>query len=220
MKMSKKNILTKLFLLSLSLLVLSFAVASNKEEAARITASLTEGRVQVAYADTVIEKWCNTQGSGAVANCATYGGLYTWDVMMNGDGAGGQGICPEGWHIPTDEEWKQLEMHLGMSQAQADTTSWRGTNEGSKLAGNASLWGETRTIVTTDGFATSGFMALPGGHRYTDGSFSLLTTNGHWWSSSPSGDNALRRNLNRDVSTVDRHTYSKLYGFSARCLRD
>ena len=45
-----------------------------------------------------------------------------------------QGACPTGWHLPSDDEWKQLEMHLGMSQSEADVTGWRGKNQGSELA--------------------------------------------------------------------------------------
>ncbi|KPJ98607.1 MAG: hypothetical protein AMJ60_07710, partial [Desulfobacterales bacterium SG8_35] len=65
-----------------------------------------------------------------------FGALYTWAAAMNGqpssdnNPSGVQGVCPSGWHLPSDEEWKQLEMHLGMSRADADKDSeMRGTNE-------------------------------------------------------------------------------------------
>jgi len=70
----------------------------------------------------------------------TYGALYTWAAMMNGaassnnNPSGVQGVCPDGWHIPSDTAWKELEMYLGMSQVEADkTVGWRGTDEGGKL---------------------------------------------------------------------------------------
>jgi uncharacterized protein (TIGR02145 family) len=168
------------------------------------------------------------------SNCDTYGALYTWAMAMDLDSSCDttdcsaqietphQGICPEGWHLPTDAELKELEMELGMSEAEANSTGWRGTNEGSKLAGNETLWGETRTIVTTPGFNDSGFMGLPAGNRSTDGSsFNLLGVHTYWWSSSQSSATySWRRYLSRDYSDVFRLTFNKLYGFSVRCLRD
>jgi hypothetical protein len=64
-----------------------------------------------------------------------YGRLYTWDVAMNGSKEEGtQGICPDGWHLPSDEEWKQLEMALGMTQAEADMVNvWRGSPAGTMM---------------------------------------------------------------------------------------
>jgi uncharacterized protein (TIGR02145 family) len=78
-----------------------------------------------------IEKYCYDNDP---ANCETDGGLYDWnEAMQYTTEEGTQGICPAGWHIPTDEEWKTLEMQLGMSQTEADDTGWRGTDEGDKL---------------------------------------------------------------------------------------
>ena len=82
--------------------------------------------------NATIEKYCygySTHGDAGQlatgeANCDTYGGLYQWDEMMQYETQEGtQGICPAGWHIPSDDEWKTLEMHLGMTQAQADITA-------------------------------------------------------------------------------------------------
>ena len=67
---------------------------------------------------------------------ATYGRLYTWAAAMNGatgsetDTGEVQGVCPDGWHMPGDDEWKELEMYLGMTEREAYTTEWRGINEG------------------------------------------------------------------------------------------
>ncbi|MBA7584634.1 hypothetical protein ES708_26591 [subsurface metagenome] len=59
------------------------------------------------------------------SNYQTYGVLYNWPAALN--------ACPTGWHLPSDEEWKQLEMYLGMSQSEAENTGWRGTDEGGKV---------------------------------------------------------------------------------------
>lgn len=124
---------------------------------------------------------------------------YQWEVAKI--------ACPSGWHLPTDAEWKKLEMYLGMTQAQADATGWRGTDQGTKL--KTSAWG---------GNNSSGFTALPVGYRSTDGSLRNVSSNGLWWSSSPSGSNAWRRSLDSGYSTVCRNAYSQAYGYSVRCL--
>lgn len=154
--------------------------------------------------------------SNNTSNCTTYGALYNWYAVNTGK------LCPSGWHVPSDAEWKTLEMYLGMTQAQADATGWRGTNQGSKLAGNASLW--TNGALEQDiSFNTSGFSALPGGYRnYTGGSFYYLSNYGYWWSSTGYGSSdAWTRGLYYNYTSVSSgNDYGKEYGFSVRCLRD
>ena len=102
----------------------------------------------------------------------TYGALYTWSAAMgdNPDSSEGivQGVCPDGWHLPSDEEWKELEIELGMSQSHANYEGFRGTNEGSKLATNRTLWFSDDLIDDFE-FGISGFAALPAGLRYSIG---------------------------------------------------
>lgn len=139
------------------------------------------------------------------ANLATYGGLYDWDEMMGyTETEGAQGIAPAGWHIPTDTEWKTLEMALGMTQAQADVADGRGTDQGTKLKEGG----------------TSGFNAPLSGYRYTNGAFGLLGYATYFWSSSASSGSAWRRYLYSGYSGVVRYADSKLYGFSVRAIKD
>jgi len=142
--------------------------------------------------------WCYNNNS---ANCTTHGRLYNWSTATS--------ACPSGWHPPSDAEWKTLEMHLGMTQAQADATGWRGTNQGSQLS-----------TLTLNGTNSSGFTALMSGSRYTNGSFYHLDSSTAFWSSTESGSNAWRRTLGTSYSTVARDTLSKDFGFSVRCLRN
>jgi uncharacterized protein (TIGR02145 family) len=125
------------------------------------------------------------------------------------------------WRIPTDDDFKELEMHLGMSEEDADDTGWRGTDEGSKLAGGYDLW-NSGNLRNDASFGDSGFNGLPAGSRAIDGSsFSGLGVLICWWSSSQSSaTDSWRRLLYRDSSDVLRNTYNKLNGFSVRCLRD
>ena len=133
--------------------------------------------------------------------------------------AGTQGVCPTGFHLPTDAEWKTLEIELGMTQSQADDTGYRGTDEGSQLAGNEPLW--TNGSLDQDGaFGSSGFTALPGGFRSTSGSFSTQSNDDYFWSSSESGGDAWLRSLGYSNPEVYRSGFAKSDGFSVRCVQD
>ncbi len=145
----------------------------------------------------------------------TYGALYNWYAVANV-----HNIAPEGWHVPTDAEWKELEMALGMSQSEADVNSgWRGTNEGSKLAGNGDLWGSGGALENDSEFGVSGFTALPGGRRYYD--YNEMGEHGFFWSATEAADNAAwYRELMRYSSTVYRSGILNLVGCSVRLLRD
>ena len=165
----------------------------------------------------IIEKYCYTN---EVDSCAIYGGLYQWDEMMQYVTIEGtQGVCPTGWHLPTDTEWKTLEMELGMTQSQADGLGYRGTDQGSQLAGNEPLW-TNGSLDQNGAFGSSGFTALPGGDRSTSGSFFDQSSFAYFWSSSESGGNAWTRMLFYSIPKVRRTGFSKSNGFSVRCVQD
>lgn len=162
----------------------------------------------------------------SAANAATYGALYTWAAAMNGAASSDanpsevQGVCPCGWHLPSDEEWKQLEMELGMSQSDADSTGWRGTNEGSKLSGNANLWNDG-PLENNPEFGYSGFLAIPGGYRDLYGAYDHLGNFARFWSATEENSSyAWYRSLFYHGSTVYRTNYNKDYGYSVRCVKN
>jgi len=146
-------------------------------------------------------------------NVATYGRLYNWYAVDDS-----RNIAPEGWHVPTDEEWKQLEMYLGMSQAQADSTLVRGTDEGGKLKETGTThWASPNTGATNE----SGFTALPCGYRGNSGIYKSMGHNAYFWSSTEnSGLNVWYRLLTNYYSEVYRYYYGKKDGFSIRCVKD
>ncbi len=160
------------------------------------------------------------------AYATIYGALYTWGGAMNGAGSDTanpgsvQGVCPNGWHLPSDNEWKQLERHLGMSKADANKTGSRGTNQGSQLAGSAQFW--TDGVLENDPiFDRTGFTAVPGGMRYSTGLSQTESNAGHWWTSSLDGSGyAINRNIGYSNSDIDRSSTSKKTGFSVRCVKD
>jgi len=167
--------------------------------------------------------WCYNKKS---SNCDTYGRLYDWDALLqrdsssNNNPSGVQGICPDGWHVPSDAEWKELEMELGMSQSEADKTGYRGTNEGSQLAGNASPWNDDK-LTNNSVFGSTGFTALPDGYRGSDGNFYGIGNYSYWWSSTEKSlTEGWYRTLGYNNSKVNRGSIHKGSGFSVRCVRD
>ena len=143
----------------------------------------------------------------ATSNYETYGVLYNWPAVMT------EGICPSGWHIPSDGEWMELEMSLGMSEAEANDTGYRGTDEGYQMK-SISGWNSNG-----NGSNSSGFTGLPGGYRYFGG-FHLNGDDGSWWSASESGSYSWRRKLDNFYGSVGRNYNGQDNGFSARCVRD
>lgn len=168
--------------------------------------------------NSIIEKYCYYDNTN---NCDVYGGLYQWDEMMQYSTIEStQGICPIGWHLPSDDEIKILEMELGMTQVEADATGYRGTNEGSKMACNAELWNDG-ALENDPEFALSGFAGIPGGIRYPGGAFYNKGDIAYIWTSSVSGSDAWARYLQNEYTKVRRITDEIVnYGFSVRCVRD
>ena len=144
-------------------------------------------------------------------NISKYGILYNWHAV--GDT---RNIAPEGWHVPTDQEWKDLEMYLGLSRNEADDKSWQGTDQGSQLKATCG-WANDG-----NGTNTSSFSALPGGYRYGyTGAFGSIDSSASYWSSSQSGAlYAWFRNLSYSTSKVRRSSSNRQSGYSVRCVRD
>ncbi|MCK4344758.1 MAG: caspase family protein [Bacteroidales bacterium] len=156
---------------------------------------------------TAYGSWCYDNKE---SNCNTYGRLYIWETARR--------VCPDGWHLPTDEEWKKLERHLGMSQAEADEGSLRGTDEGGKLKETGlRLWKSPNRGSNNE----TGFSALPGGFRSTNSYYYSKGSTANFWSSAEGNSNtAWVRELSCYNSGVDRYHDDKVVGFSVRCVRD
>jgi uncharacterized protein (TIGR02145 family)/uncharacterized repeat protein (TIGR02543 family) len=150
------------------------------------------------------------------SNCATYGRLYNWETAMDlpdcgyGTSCGSQigakhrGICPSGWHIPSDAEWTTLTDYVGGSSTTGKklkaTSGWNNNGNG------------------TDEF---GFAALPGGHGYSGGDFSNVGYYGVWWSATESSANdAYYRSVSFGIEYVYNLSNNKDLLLSVRCLQD
>ncbi len=118
----------------------------------------------------VIEKYCYDDNE---SNCSVYGGLYDWYEMMQWNTTeGGRGICPTGWHVPTNDEFSSLVSYLGGTSVAGGKMKETGTNH----------WLSPNNGATN----SSGFTALPGGQcRWYNQSFYGLETVSYFWSSTP-----------------------------------
>jgi uncharacterized protein (TIGR02145 family) len=162
-------------------------------------------------------EWTSTTaGAQAVynedpANLELYGRLYNWYAVNDA-----RGLCPTGWHVPSDGEWMELEMELGMTAEQANSTGWRGTYQGTQLKSSSS------DTPTWNGTNSSGFSTLPSGYRdHYDGAFLNEGYSGIWWSSSANGSSsAWLRHLSSGHDGVDRSNYNQRDGRSVRCVWD
>ena len=161
--------------------------------------------------NSTMEKYCYDD---LESNCDVYGGLYQWNEMMQFvTSPGVKGICPSGWHVPTDAEWTIATTFLGGESVAGGKMKSTGTFEG-----GTDLWYPPNLGATNE----SGFTAFPGGNRLDlDGMFYAMGNYGYWWSSSESGtDYAWNRYLSTYYSAVSRSYDGKFLGFSVRCVRD
>ena len=169
----------------------------------------------------VIEKYCHSNNE---ANCDIYGGLYEWpEAMQYIETEGAQGICPAGWHLPTDDEWKILEGTVDSEYPVGDPVWDQLFLRGFDAGGNLKEAGTTHWQSTNEGATNStGFTGLPGGYRdINNGSFGYLGYYGYFWSSSQRGSaNAWSRILYYNSANVSRNYGYEGIGFSVRCLKD
>jgi uncharacterized protein (TIGR02145 family) len=153
--------------------------------------------------------WFNNEGA---SNAKDYGALYTWAAAMNGaassssNPSGIQGVCPEGWHLPSDDEWTTLTDYLGGLDVAASKLKETGTVH----------WRSPNAIATNE----SGFTALPGGHRSNDAVWWDFKDLGFWWSSTKQDDYSWYRVIVSTETTAEMYRRSDMNqnGFSVRCV--
>jgi len=170
--------------------------------------TLIDGTVEMTD-NGAIEKYCYDNSE---SNCDIYGGLYQWNEMMQYTTIEGvQGICPDGWHLPSDEEWTILSDYLGGENIAGGKMKTTGT-----IQIGTGLWNSPNTGATN----SSGFSGLPGSHRESDGSFGGIGEYCGCWSSTknPLYAIAWRRVLYSSYFNVGRDTNVLDLGRSVRCV--
>lgn len=164
----------------------------------------------------------------SVSYAETYGALYTWAAIMNGstsssnNPSGVQGVCPTGWHVPSDAEWTELTDYLinngyGYEGSGIDICKSMGSSSGWFPSGTAGTVGNDQASNNS-----SGFTAIPGGYRYyLEGWFYSLTGDANYRSATESSSsNVWYRCLRYSFSEVARSNDNKATGASARCLKN
>ena len=152
------------------------------------------------------EDWERASSNGEPAWCyydndpkngPKYGKLYNWYAVNDP-----RGLAPAGWHIPSENEWRILINFIGASA-------------GTKLKSNQGWFNNG------NGTNSAGFSALPGGYRYSYGSFLNIEENGNWWTSTETGNSsAWQRVMNCRSSTVVTFDGIKGSGQSVRCIKN
>jgi len=168
----------------------------------------------------IIEKYC----IGSISDsCDIYGGLYQWNEMMQYQTQNSNdGICPLGWHIPTDDEWKELEgtvdSQYEVGHSIWNETAWRGYDVGYSLKSNSGWYSHSWCT----GSNSSGFDVRPSG-VYGQSNSSTCCTGSltYFWSSTEyNTDAAWRRYLECGADGVFRYWTQKSEGFSVRCVKN
>jgi uncharacterized protein (TIGR02145 family)/uncharacterized repeat protein (TIGR02543 family) len=165
----------------------------------------------------IIEKYCY---GDLPANCETYGGLYQWhEAMQYEDNSGAQGICPSGWRVATDDDWKMLEgvldSNFDYGDAEWDGMNFRGFDAGKNMKAT------TGWVHNGNGTDLYGVAVLPGGHRdfcrtfYSKGHTSYL-----WTATSFDEDAVWYRIVTSGYSKISRRHAHQNLAASVRCVKD
>ena len=181
----------------------------------------TDNTAWAALATGAYSDYSNNPGDSTM-----YGRLYNWFAVDNNAGTkvasnGGKNVCPTGWHLPSDAEWKTLTDYLTNKGY-----GFQGSgNDIAKSMASTSGWTTYGTLGTVGNDQasnnSSGFTALPSGCRNYNGTFCDFGSYAYWWSSTEgSSTDAYYRLMFYVSSIVSRIDYLKRYGFSVRCLRD
>ena len=159
------------------------------------------------------DEWDSSTGgccsyNNDTTNFRIYGGLYNWFAVNDS-----RNLAPEGWHVPTDDEWHELVDYLG-----GDTHAGGKMKSTGTITGGDGLWRGSNENATNE----TGFSALPGGYRYSHGVFDGLGSNSYFWSSTESrGGNAWHRYLYYGKSDIYRDDSDwRQAGYSVRCVAD
>jgi len=147
----------------------------------------------------------NLYESAKEANYKKYGALYNWKAAIES--------CPDGWHLPTDQEWREMEKYLGMKD-ETGKRGWIGSGDIGKKLKSTSGWNMNGATDET------GFNILPAGCRGYHG-FESLGFCTYFWTATPAGgDNSWRRGFCGDENGFNREEERRYFGISVRCVKD
>jgi uncharacterized protein (TIGR02145 family) len=144
---------------------------------------------------------------------AKYGRLYNWETAMK--------VCPEGWHLPTNEEWDKLYRFVDGDKG--TESPYESKTAGKYLKAKSSWNKKLLFIVSGNGTDEFGFSALPGGNGDSRGNFKQVGYCGFWWSASEdenNSDGAYFRLWDYFLDNAYWTINFKSFLFSVRCIKD
>jgi uncharacterized protein (TIGR02145 family) len=197
----------------LTLFLVSISYAQNSGTFTDPRDSKTYKWVKIGSQIWMAENLDYAVGYGSAKYGNSYGRMYNWETSKE--------VCPSGWHLPSDAEWKQLEKTIGVSASQIneDFRSCDNDAAGLKLK---SKNGWEFYVQNGNGIDTYGFNALPGGYyQPADNKFMLYGVTAYFWTSTSSNDSeAFFRELRSLNNCIDRMSDPKVLGMYVRCVRD
>ena len=170
--------------------------------------------------DFTHKAFCWAEGDSEIG--LVYGAIYNWAGAMNGspsshlNPSGVQGACPDDWHLPSDEEWQQLELYLEMDQVTVDSFNFRGSIGGKLKEVGLLHWEEPNLDATNE----SGFTAIGSGSRSSEGTYNSLKQLAGYWTTAGTETTFLPRTVHYNMLQIRRIYHPGNYGFSIRCIRD
>ncbi|MBL4585997.1 MAG: fibrobacter succinogenes major paralogous domain-containing protein [Flavobacteriales bacterium] len=184
---------------------------SNGDAIPNITADTT-------WEDATSSGWCWFDNDSENEN--VYGKLYNWFVVSDV-----RNVCPTGWHVPTDEDWKTLELYLGMDSVDVDSSGFLFRGIAQNIGGMMRAVGTDYWIAPNDSATNvSCFSGLPGGGRNTkDGTFTNLGYYAGWWTATEKTTGqggAWYRSLSSENGSFSKSSYKFQNGVYIRCIKD
>ncbi len=159
------------------------------------------------WADISTPAWAHYDNDSQYEN--PFGLLYNGYVID-----GSRNVCPEGWIVPSDDDWNILIGYLDPS-FDPDSQGTQSSTAGGKMKSTGTEHWEFNNEATNE----SGFTGLPGGFRNQGGVFSNLGERGQWWASADSNTSFAYTRILQSANSVSRTPYSKKFGLSIRCLK-
>lgn len=168
--------------------------------------------IPIFSADT---SWSNaTSPSFTFLNDSVYGCLYNQAAVQSI-----KKLAPDGWHVATDEDWKDLELFLGMANEEVEALAWRGSDEAEDLLPAYSEGWPTNSVP----FGNDKYQmrVLPAGCKLFNGISSINANMAFFWTSTAKGtEEACYRYFDAKKKTIFRQYAHEQYGMSVRCVKD
>ncbi len=185
--------------------------AENLRYLPRVAPSWT-GALNKAYYYVYDYDGISVQAAMSTEYYEQFGVLYNWHAALE--------ACPIGWRLPSDDDWKLIELSFGMTETAVNETGYRGMSEGSIMAGHSDLWNDG-PLKGSQAFGQSGLNVIPSGYRSNNGTYNFINQHAYIWSSTEGfATSAWTRQVYNYVTQSIRYRSNKEWGIAVRCVKD